>query len=185
MAQFRPELETCPICGAAGQCRIHAYYGRDIIDFRNGNQVRDNLCILRVYCDSCDHSHAILPDLIIPFSSYGLFFILRVLGEFFASLHPLEKLWEIYGISRKQFYKWLALWNAHKQDWLGILEDSQTSRLSFMRQLISQQDYSLFSQSFSLTMSYSFLQSHQNPRLKKPKDARYHQKVFRPDYHLQ
>lgn len=69
MIRFRPELETCPVCGAKGHCRIHDYYGRHMIDFREGAPAKDNLCILRVYCDSCEHVHAILPDFIIPYSS--------------------------------------------------------------------------------------------------------------------
>ena len=38
MALFRPELETCPICGSTGNCHIHDYYGRSIIDFKSGRQ---------------------------------------------------------------------------------------------------------------------------------------------------
>ena len=67
MAKFQPELETCPICGSTGNCHIHDYYGRSIIDFRDGKRQKSDLCVMRVFCDSCEHAHAILPDIIIPY----------------------------------------------------------------------------------------------------------------------
>ena len=109
MEHFQPELETCPICGSTGNCHIHDYYSRSIIDFKAGTQVKSALCVLRVFCESCRHAHAILPDIIIPYSSYSLFFILRVLGEYFARLYTIEQLCERFDISRNQFFKWLAL----------------------------------------------------------------------------
>ena len=39
MAQFRPELETCPICNSTGNCHIHDYYRRSIIDFDAGQRI--------------------------------------------------------------------------------------------------------------------------------------------------
>ena len=62
MVSFRLELETCPFCGSKGNCRIHAYYGRKIVDFIQGRPLRTDICILRLIC-SCGHTHAILPNL--------------------------------------------------------------------------------------------------------------------------
>ena len=106
---FQPHLETCPICGSTGNCHIHDYYGRSIIDFQAGKREKSDLCVMRVFCDSCEHAHAILPDVIIPYSSYSLLFILRLLGQYFAGRFTIEQLCERYQISTKQFYKWLAL----------------------------------------------------------------------------
>ena len=113
MAKFQPLLETCPICGSTGNCHIHDYYGRSIIDFQAGKREKSNLCVMRVFCDSCGHAHAILPDVIIPYSSYSLLFILRLLGQYFAGRFTIEQLCERYQISTKQFYKWLSLWKTH------------------------------------------------------------------------
>ena len=82
MAGFHPQLQTCPCCGTKGNCRIHAYYDRSLADFMGGAPVRHSLCIMRLIC-TCGHTHAILPDFIIPYSGYGLFFILRVLAVYF------------------------------------------------------------------------------------------------------
>lgn len=91
MQHFQPHLETCPICGSTGNCHIHDYYGRSIVDLRSGKKSKEELCILRVFCESCGHAHAVLPDFIIPYSSYSLFFILYVLGQYFAGLPPLSR----------------------------------------------------------------------------------------------
>lgn len=181
MALFRPELETCPICGSTGNCHIHDYYGRSIIDFRSGRQEKSDLCILRVFCESCNHAHAILPDIIIPYSGYSLFFVLRILGEYFAGFYTTEQLCERYGISRNQLFKWIALFKSHRQEWLGLLSDAETSGLSFLKNLAAADSYSSFSMEFIRRSSRSFLQSHRNPILASPKNARYHQIVFVPD----
>ena len=181
MDKFQPERETCPICGSTGNCHIHAYYGRSMIDFRNGHQEKDNLCVLRVFCDSCDHSHAVLPDCIIPYSSYSLFFILRLLGEYFAGLYPAEQLCERFGITLNQLYIWLALWKTHKREWLGILDDSEVSNSGFLKKISFSDSFSAFSMAFIRHLRISFLQSHANPVAAGSKNAHYHQTVFAPD----
>lgn len=181
MAKFQPHLETCPLCGSTGNCHIHDYYGRSIIDFRDGKHQKSDLCVMRVFCDSCKHAHAILPDVIIPYSSYSLLFILCLLGQYFAGRFTIEQLCERYVISQKQFYKWLALWKSHKQEWLGLLEDSLVSDLSFLKGILVADRFSDFSMKFALRFTYSFLQSHSNPVPVGLKNARYHQLVFAPD----
>ena len=163
MDSFRPERETCPICGSSGNCHVHAYYGRRIIDFIHGKPVTQEITILRLVCEGCGHTHAVLPDMIIPYSSYGLFFILRVLAEAFLHLSSLESLCERFCITMNQFYRWRQLFSRHKQEWLGILEDSEASGLDFLLVIAQLPKFSLFSRSFISKTAYSFLQSHQNP----------------------
>ena len=165
MERFKPERETCPICGSTGNCHIHHYYGRSIIDFKApicgstgnchihhyygrsiidfkaGRQEKSDLCVLRVFCDSCRHAHAVLPDIIIPYSSYSLFFVLRLLGEYFAGLFTIEQLCERYDISQNQFFKWLALWKSHKKEWLGLLDDNDISNSAFLKDLATMDSY--------------------------------------------
>ena len=181
MALFQPHLETCPVCGSTGNCHIHDYYDRSIVDFIAGRQVKSSLCILRVFCDSCQHAHAVLPDIIIPYSTFSLFFILRILGEYFAGLYTIEQLCEKFGISGSQLRKWIALWHSHKRQWLGLLDDASASDHSFLKELVASDNYSIFSMEFIRRMSHSFLQSHKNPVLIRPENARYHQTVFAPD----
>ncbi len=172
MAGFRPELQTCPCCGARGACRIHAYYGRSLVDFISGAPVRHSLCIMRLIC-TCGHTHAILPDFIIPYSGYGLFFILRVLAEYFLHLSTMEKLCERFSITLSQLRRWLSLFQAQKEEWLGALSSMQMQALSFLNALLTWPAYSDFSSAFVRRFSKSFLQSHRNP-------ASYCQQVFGP-----
>ncbi len=172
MAGFHPEYQTCPYCGADGSCTVHAYYDRSLVDFIQGRQVRHSLCILRLVC-SCGHTHAILPDFIIPYSTYGLFFILRVLAEYFLHLTSVEKLCERFFISPKQLYHWLDLFRRHKEEWMGVLSSMEVSSLSFLKGLFKMPCYSDFASGFVRRFAVSFLQSHKNP-------APYCQQVFGP-----
>ena len=45
-----------------------------------GIPVRHSLCIMRLIC-TCGHTHAILPDFIIPYSGYGLSFLKALLTQ--------------------------------------------------------------------------------------------------------
>lgn len=162
MATFRPELQTCPFCGAEGSCSIHAYYSRSLVDFISGKKVRHSLCIMRLVC-TCGHTHAILPDSIIPYSTYGLFFILRVLAEYFLHLSSIEGLCGRFQITQNQLRKWLKLFHAQKEEWLGVLASAETSGSSFLKALFRRPAYSDFASAFVRRFAVSFLQSHKNP----------------------
>ena len=58
-----PALCTCPKCRHTGMC-VHAYYSRKL-KTREGFLV---LIIKRLRCNSCGCTHAILLDLIVPYS---------------------------------------------------------------------------------------------------------------------
>lgn len=163
MDTFRPELESCPICRSKGNCHIHAYYGRKMVDFIHGKPVWTEITALRLICDSCLHTHAVLPDLIIPYSSYGLFFILRVLAEYFAGFSTVERLCERFCITQNQLYKWRKLWRLHKQEWLGLLDSMEVSDPGFLKRLSIKMEYSVFASAFVHKCGRSFLQSHRNP----------------------
>lgn len=163
MDAYRSQTELCPICKSRGNCRIHAYYNRSVIDFTYGHKVKSSLCVQRLVCDSCGHTHAVLPDVLIPYASYSLMFILRVLGEFFLGTTSIEALCEKFSITSMQFYKWLRLWKQHKQSWLGILSDMETSDRRFLKSLTVTKTYSDFGTAFCRQFGCSFLQAHQNP----------------------
>lgn len=179
MPLFCPEFETCPVCESAGNLKIHSYYKRYLIDFIDGKVVRHEITVTRVQCDSCGSTHAILPDFIIPYCSYSLFFILRVLGTYFLHLYSVEKICEKFSITLKQLYKWIALFRSHKAQWLGFLKDMEVGDKTFLNQLGKMIPYSDFASTFVSTFSFSFLQSHANP-----KTAVYCQHIFSPDYRI-
>lgn len=69
---------SCPACGSRGNCIPHAGYRRSLIDLEGGAVVYTSLEVKRVCCGSCGHIHAVLPDFIIPYTTYSLLFILQV-----------------------------------------------------------------------------------------------------------
>ena len=55
-----------------------------------------------------------------------------------------------------QLYKWRQLFFRHKQEWLGILEDSEVSGLDFLLEIVWLPEFSLFSGNFISKTARSF-----------------------------
>lgn len=159
---FRPEQETCPYCKCKGNCRIHGYYYRRLIDFVNGRPLVARVRVVRVIC-SCGATHAILFDPVVPYRQHSLFFMLRVLAEHFLHIRTVEKICEVFEISLPTFYRWKALFSSHRQDWQGSLASIETSLRRFLLDLVLKIPFSDFASSFFTLTGISFLQSHKNP----------------------
>lgn len=172
MLSYSWENETCPWCGSKGNCVSHGSYMRSIADFAHGKTLYGEICVPRLCCTSCWHTHSILPDVIIPYAIYGLFFILRVLAEYFLHLHSVEKLCARFGISVSMLYRWKSLFLSQKREWLGLLASAETAPITFLKKLCLLPLYSAsFACQFVLLSARSFLQSHANP-------ANYRQEFF-------
>lgn len=172
MLSYSWENEVCPWCGSKGNCVFHGSYMRSMADFVHGKAAYGEVCVLRVRCTSCGHTHAILPDVVIPYSTYGLFFILRALAEYFLHLHTVQDICARFGITVSILYRWKGIFLAHKQEWLGMLDSAETAPFAFLKSLCLLPQYSAsFACRFVLLSARSFLQSHRNP-------ANYRQKYF-------
>lgn len=172
MLSYSWKGETCPWCGSKGNCVSHGFYTRSMVDFVRGKTVDGEVNVLRLRCTSCGHTHAVLPDAIIPYSVYGLLFILRVLGEYFLRLRPVEKLCARFGISVSTLYRWRDLFLSQKREWLGMLASAETAPSAFLWDICALDQYSAsFACRFVLLTARSFLQSHANP-------ANYRQEFF-------
>lgn len=154
---------VCPVCASRGNCAPHAGYTRSLIEYEGGKVVYRRVRIRRVRCGSCKHTHAILPDCIVPYSTYSLLFILRVLAEYFLGLRTVEQLCRRYAISASMLYQWKALFLEHKAVWLGVLRDLETTPAGFIRQLLALPRYSSdFGKPFWRKAARSFLQGHRD-----------------------
>ena len=149
--------EICPSCGAKHLCSFHAFYNRDLIVIQNNAVVFHDVSISRVICSSCGHTHALLPDTLIPFGSYSLFFILKVLRLYFLHSYTVEKLCSLYSISISTLYTWIRLFHKQKALWIGFLSDTETSAFSFLRILM---DVPSFPMDFFQMFRFSFLQQY-------------------------
>jgi hypothetical protein len=77
----------CPCCGAKNPGRsYHDSYKRYLISFENNQLKIEEINITRIICSSCKHTHAILPEIIIPYCSYSLLFVLSVLKDYFSKM---------------------------------------------------------------------------------------------------
>jgi transposase-like protein len=136
----------------------HASYERYLISFEHGHTVTYVVTITRYKCPSCGHTHAILPEHLIPYSSYSLPFILTVLRDYYTRPITVEKLCSEYGIAVSTLYAWHSLFLTHKKLWLGLLEDYISSPDTFLSELLPFPSWQLLN-GFFTSMRYSFLQS--------------------------
>ncbi len=143
---FRPELETCPYCGGLRCCVRFASYERYVIDFIDGHPACEIVRVPRIRCRNCGHTHAILTDSLVPYRSYSLFFILRVIGEYLLHLWTVERLCTRFGITHSMLYRWVSLFHEHKAEWLGTLADLEQTPLVFLRSIVFLAEYSSFSE---------------------------------------
>ena len=163
ISDFSPESEECPVCHSTENGKVHASYSRSIIDFIHGKPVYQSICVTRMICESCGHTHSILPDTIIPYSQYSIFFILRVLAEYFAKLKTVAAICEAFAITPSMLYRWRDLFLKNRSDWLGILEQKTYTSWDFIKSLVLMDHFSDFSLGFFRLTGSSFLQSHANP----------------------
>jgi len=150
--------EVCPFCHAKHSCSKHDTYQRDFIVLEAKKPILHKVSITRVICSSCGRTHAILPDILIPYGSYSLFFILKVLRQYFLRTISVEALCTRFQISISTLYAWIRLFRQHKELWLGVINDATTSPLSFLDGLF---DCASFTEDFFHHFAFSFLQSHE------------------------
>lgn len=82
-------------------------YQRNYIYYHN-NECVEKVCeIPVVYCNSCKHFHAILPNYcIVPYCQYSIFFILCVLYDKKYNNLIIEDIADKYNISISTIYRW-------------------------------------------------------------------------------
>lgn len=128
--------------------------------------------IRRVQCESCGHTHAIIPDYFIPYCTYSLLFVLRVLGEYFVRIRTVERICRRYNITPSMLYSWKRVFEEHKEMWLGVLANAEQTGGAFIRWLVEEPNYSeRFGEAFFKKAVRSFLQRHRET-------ARYRHAVF-------
>lgn len=154
--------EVCPTCGLKGGCSPHASYKRYLFDFNDGQKELRQLTVPRVIC-SCGATHAILPDPIIPYLQYSLFYILMVLAVYSCHVMTVEKICETYLITPSMLYRWISIYKDHRTEWQGVLESTSMDIMHSLYKLCQKKPFSSFAIAFIRTTGLSFLQSHKNP----------------------
>lgn len=162
----------CCVCGCRVDLRTHDSYARSLIDREGGKTVYAVIQIRRVLCTGCGHTHACLPDYVVPYSTYSLFFILRVLAAYFLKLCSVERLCRSFAVSASMLYRWRDLFLEHKTLWLGVLASAVCTPAAFLLRLAALPNYAdAFGAPFFRKTARSFLQGHRDA-------ARFRRAVF-------
>ena len=105
--RFNPHKCHCPVCCAKGQCKRIGSYPRMMITIKDRERYFSVIRITRVKCLSCQHTHAVLPDILIPFGSYTITFILSVLKAYLLREGTVTELCAHYQIaaSKQPFHQ--------------------------------------------------------------------------------
>lgn len=88
-------------------------YSRHYVSYHGS--VQDNMITIPVlYCKNDKHYHAVLPNsIIVPHSSFSIFFILKVLALKSCSAFTVEEITERFCISTSTLYRWISKYNAY------------------------------------------------------------------------
>lgn len=132
-----PPNQPRPYCSARGCLRLFDHYPRYLVEWEGNAQKTSTVTVQRYICDSCGHTHALLPSCLIPYKSYSLRFLLIVLWAYFIRTCPVEHICAHYGITISMLYRWLQLFRQHKGLWLGMLKNMSVLPVPFINSMDS------------------------------------------------
>lgn len=147
---------VCPFCDCKGQFRKIMPYHRSMISVRDGQRDESSVSVPRAICKACGHTHAILPDILIPFSSYSIRFVLTVLTEYCHKSCTVAELCSKWQISVSTLYTWIHLFQEHSEAWAKV-SDIALEALSGMLSNISR--ICSFPFRFRISAGFFFLQN--------------------------
>jgi hypothetical protein len=148
----------CPRCGTIGKLDPYGGYLRWLVSRRKRKTVYKRIRIRRFKCKSCCATHALLPDILTPYSQYSLHFKLTVLIAYFERCCTVEALCNEFGIAISTLYEWKKCLVSHKELMVGVLLDRKTSNLNFLHDLIGSADLSDMLNRFFRKFGFSFMQ---------------------------
>ena len=133
MSGFKISKYRCPCCNTKyPDWKRHSEYNRYLVSYENGCVISYQITVTRYQCSSCGHTHAILPESIIPYSCYSFLFIIAVMRDYFSKSLTVTDICDKYSISVSTLYSWKKLFLDHKKLWLGLLEDACISSVKFV-----------------------------------------------------
>ena len=161
--EFNPFGGTCPKCGAKGKLSEYGGYDRGLISYEDGQIVDSDLRASRVLCSSCGSTHALLPDIVVPYSPYSLRFMLAALIAYYERTMAVDKICAHFGISVSTIYEWKNRIALHQELMLGLLISKKTPALGFLRGLLGSRNLSDTLHQFYRKHLFSFMQCRSAP----------------------
>lgn len=148
--------QTCPFCGSSSNHKVYSSYERSMISFDAGERRNYLVKVPRIKCH-CGHTHAVLPDILIPYGSYSLRFILLVLCDYLIRKLPVEEFCLKYQIVKSTLYTWIHLFLQHYNLLAGILSSIDSLDLCSVERIWS---YTSLTKDFYSRFRFSFMQQH-------------------------
>ena len=93
-----------------------------MISVYKGKRIQTTLTIPRYLCESCGRTRALLPDVLIPFGSYSLRFVLTILRAYKNRTGTVAELCMDWEIAISTLYGWIHLFIDHHNAWCRILD---------------------------------------------------------------
>ena len=154
---FNPDSFTCQGCSCVGNCKKSSSYKRYFItpeNYNSSNSDDQRINVDCIYCKTCNYHHANLYDMIIPYRSYSLSFIMQVLSDYAKHNCTIVELCDKWHIAISTLYNWRDTFRRHYQMWCHAM---------FLRDKLSDSINQVFNQpniisDFFNTTSFSFLQ---------------------------
>ena len=112
----------CPCCHAKNKLIKYGKYERNISILVNDTVENYRLSVQRVICNSCNHTHALLPNFIVPYKIMALFSIAQIVQR--ACISSAYKLAEAINLSVQMIYTYMAIVLAFFDDF-KILNNSK------------------------------------------------------------
>ena len=132
MAAYDPSGQPCPKCGTTGRLAPHGSYTRYLVTHDDGVVTTSLLEVKRFKCPSCRATHALLPDVLIPYGTYSLRFKLTVLLAYFERSMTVGAICSHFAIAISSLYTWLKQFGEHKELLLGVLLSLSTPAVEFI-----------------------------------------------------
>ena len=113
---------VCPCCHAKNKLIKYGTYERNLSILEDNEVVNYKVVVQRVICTSCNHTHALLPNFIVPYKIMALFSIAQITQRAFIS--SAYKLAETINLSVQMIYTYMAIVLAFFDDF-RILNNSK------------------------------------------------------------
>lgn len=98
---------VCPCCHAKEKLIKYGTYERNISILIDNDIENYRVSIQRVICTSCNHTHALLPNFIVPYKIMAIFSISQIVKR--ASISSAYKLAETINLSVQMIYSYIAI----------------------------------------------------------------------------
>lgn len=155
--QIYDEPKSCPYCGAvSSDFHKNGQYLRNFVSYEHNQVISSTINVRCVACSSCGHSHALLPSMLIPYSSFSIKFIITLLYYHIRrKFSSVSSLCEHFQISIATFYR---IYKCFLQDGLYLQHILHISVQTLFTDIQKTPPEHTSLEQFYLSVGYSFLQ---------------------------